>query len=127
MYNNGTSHLTANDDLSGICHILKWLSFIPKKRDEKMPVLISTDESIDRDVDFYPESSQYDVRSLLGGASVDGIHLSGLFDRDSFFETLGGWAKSVVVGRARLGGIPCGVIAVETRIVSSTIPADPAS
>ena len=30
-------------------------------------------------------------------------------------ETLSGWALSVVVGRARLGGIPCGVIAVETK------------
>jgi acetyl-CoA carboxylase/biotin carboxylase 2 len=28
---------------------------------------------------------------------------------------LGGWAQTVVTGRARLGGIPVGVIAVETR------------
>lgn len=38
-----------------------------------------------------------------------------------------GWAKTVVCGRARLGGIPCGVIAVETRTVELEIPADPAS
>ena len=35
---------------------------------------------------------------------------------------MGGWAKTVVCGRARLGGIPCGVIAVETRIVEVDIP-----
>ena len=35
--------------------------------------------------------------------------------------------KSVVVGRARLGGIPMGVIAVETRLVEQRIPADPAN
>ena len=34
---------------------------------------------------------------------------------------------TVVCGRARLGGIPCGVIAVETRSVECTIPADPAN
>jgi acetyl-CoA carboxylase carboxyltransferase component len=32
----------------------------------------------------------------------------------SFVETFEGWAKTVVTGRAKLGGIPVGVIAVET-------------
>ena len=42
-------------------------------------------------------------------------------------ESLSNWAQTVVTGRARLGGIPCGVIAVETRTVESTVPADPAN
>jgi acetyl-CoA carboxylase carboxyltransferase component len=33
----------------------------------------------------------------------------------------------VVCGRARLGGIPVGVIAVETRTVELNLPADPAN
>ena len=37
------------------------------------------------------------------------------------------WAQSVIAGRARLGGIPVGVIAVETRTVELIIPADPAN
>lgn len=37
------------------------------------------------------------------------------------------WAQTVVTGRARLGGIPVGVIAVETRTVELTMPADPAN
>lgn len=37
------------------------------------------------------------------------------------------WAQTVVTGRARLGGIPVGVIAVETRTVELTLPADPAN
>ncbi|KJE96308.1 acetyl coenzyme A carboxylase alpha [Capsaspora owczarzaki ATCC 30864] len=52
---------------------------------------------------------------------------SGFFDHDSFIETMGGWAQTVVTGRARLGGIPVGVIAVETRTVELLIPADPAN
>ena len=32
-----------------------------------------------------------------------------------------------MVGRARLGGVPMGVIAVETRLVEQRIPADPAN
>jgi acetyl-CoA carboxylase carboxyltransferase component len=37
------------------------------------------------------------------------------------------WAQTVVCGRARLGGIPIGVIAVETRTVELNLPADPAN
>lgn len=38
-----------------------------------------------------------------------------------------GWARTVICGRARLGGIPLGVIAVETRTKELVIPADPAN
>ncbi len=52
--------------------------------------------------------------------------MSGFFDRESFTETLAGWGKTVITGRARLGGIPVGVIAVETQTVERVVPADPA-
>ena len=32
----------------------------------------------------------------------------------------------MIVGRARLGGIPTGVVAVETRSIAVDVPADPA-
>jgi len=51
--------------------------------------------------------------------------LRGFFAAGSFIEYLSGWGRTVVVGRARLGGIPMGVIAVETRSVERLIPADP--
>lgn len=52
---------------------------------------------------------------------------SGFFDRGSWDEIMQGWALTVVTGRARLGGIPVGVIAVETRTVELQLPADPAN
>lgn len=52
---------------------------------------------------------------------------SGFFDRGSWEEIMRPWAQTVVVGRARLGGIPVGVIAVETRTVEVNLPADPAN
>ncbi|CAF0784693.1 unnamed protein product, partial [Didymodactylos carnosus] len=54
------------------------------------------------------------------------IFQTGFFDRDSFVEIMKGWAKTVITGRARLGGISIGVIAVETRTVELEQPADPA-
>ncbi|KAF6778945.1 hypothetical protein AHF37_01156 [Paragonimus kellicotti] len=53
--------------------------------------------------------------------------LSGFFDWGTWRETLAAWAAGVVVGRARLGGIPCGAITAETRSVTCHVPADPAN
>lgn len=51
----------------------------------------------------------------------------GFFDKGSWEEIMQPWAQTVVAGRARLGGIPVGVIAVETRTVEVKLPADPAN
>ena len=86
-------------------------------------------DPVDRPVTFQPPGGPYDPRDLIEGAPnpLTGDWESGLFDRHSFVEMLGGWARTVVTGRARLGGIPVGVIAVETRPVEVTHPADPAN
>ncbi len=54
---------------------------------------------------------------LAGYEDPEGKWVSGFFDKGSIFETLAGWAKTVVCGRARLGGIPMGFIAAETRMI----------
>lgn len=127
MYNNGISHLTAQDDLAGVEKILEWLSYVPAKRNLPVPILES-DDKWDRDVEYFPpKNEQYDVRWLISGHMTSNGFEAGLFDKDSFQETLSGWAKGVVVGRARLGGIPLGVIAVDIRAVENKIPADPAN
>ncbi|AMD21457.1 HER178Cp [Eremothecium sinecaudum] len=127
MYNNGVSHLTAQDDLAGVAKIMEWLSYVPAKRNLPVPILES-DDKWDRDVEYCPKSGeQYDVRWMIEGRDTPDGFEPGLFDKGSFQETLSGWARGVVVGRARLGGIPLGVIAVETRTVETLIPADPAN
>ena len=127
MYKNGVSHMSANDDFEGVSKIVEWLSFVPDKRNNPVPISPSTD-TWDRDVTYFPPAKQiYDPRWLIGGKEEDEGFLSGLFDRGSFVESLGGWARTVIVGRARLGGIPIGVVAVETRSVENVIPVDPAN
>lgn len=127
MYRNGVSHMTANDDFAGVSKIVEWLSFIPAQRNLPVPVIPSID-TWDREIVYTPPNKQpHDVRWLIGGKQDEDGFQSGLFDKDSFVETLGGWARTVVVGRARLGGIPMGVIAVETRAVENITPADPAN
>ncbi|EPS29466.1 hypothetical protein PDE_04416 [Penicillium oxalicum 114-2] len=127
MYNNGVSHMTANDDFEGVSKIVDWMSFVPDKKGAPIPIRAWSD-NWDRDVAYYPPAKQaYDPRWLIAGKQEEDGFLPGLFDKDSFEEALGGWARTVVVGRARLGGIPMGVIAVETRAVENVTPADPAN
>lgn len=116
MYKNGVSHLTAGSDLDGATHILRWLSYVPEHRGAPLPVISSRD-SWDRDIDYVPPKGPYDPRWFIEGKrdEVSSEWLSGFFDENSFQETLSGWAQTVVVGRARLGGIPIGIIAVESK------------
>ncbi|CAI4035678.1 hypothetical protein SMKI_13G3290 [Saccharomyces mikatae IFO 1815] len=128
MYKNGIAHLTASNDMKAIEQVMTWLSYVPAKRD-MTPPLLETMDRWDRDVDFKPEKQvPYEARWLIEGKlGSDDDFQCGLFDKGSFFETLSGWAKGVIVGRARLGGIPVGVIAVETKTIEEIIPADPAN
>ncbi|GMH62235.1 hypothetical protein TrLO_g1502 [Triparma laevis f. longispina] len=128
MSPNGVSHQLANDHLSAIAETLSWLSFVPDLRGNPAPVSdIRGIDVVERPIEFTPVAGvPYDPRDLLNGGYVEGKWLSGFFDRDSFNETMADWAKTVICGRARLGGMPVGVIATENRTVELVIPAEPA-
>ena len=160
MFNNGITHDVVKDDFEGCLLILRWLSYMPETMLHLPPVLPPLSDSIDRVIDFTPTSTPYDPRHMIqgrqiastpvqfnqidGAPSMSSAFQTGFFDRDSFVEIMKGWAKTVVCGRARLGGIrkywtvvsrslegrlplAMGVIAVETRTVELEQPADPAN
>jgi acetyl-CoA carboxylase/biotin carboxylase 1 len=137
MYNNGISHEVVDNDLQGVAAILRWLSFVPARRGAMpRPLMASSNpkkmlDPLERKV-FDPRRGPdpckvYDPRILLKG-NVDAIGKwrGGLFDRDSFVETMGGWGKTTICGRARLGGMAVGVVMPELRTVQCIHPADPA-
>lgn len=123
MYNNGITHDVVKDDFEGCLLILRWLSYMPETMLHLPPILPTLYDPIDRPVDFAPTSTPYDPRHMIGGrttttggasnsfnhidanTSMSSAFQSGFFDRDSFVEIMKGWAKTVVCGRARLGGI----------------------
>jgi acetyl-CoA carboxylase/biotin carboxylase 1 len=121
---NGVTHLIVGDDLEGVVSILKWLSYVPPHVGGPLPTMEPVDPP-QRAVEYNPETSCDPRAAICGLDNGGGKWLSGIFDKGSFTETLEGWAKTVVTGRARLGGIPVAVIAVETQTVMQTIPADP--
>ena len=129
MYPNGISHMVEPDHLRCVKSAIEWLSYVPSARGGFLPVAdISGVDEIERPVAFTPiPGVPYDPRHLIAGGEDDSAEWkSGFFDRGSFTEALAGWAKTVVVGRARLGGIPMGVIITENRSAENVKPADPA-
>ncbi len=129
MHSNGVSHNVVGNDFEGVAAILHWLSYIPAHVGAPLPIAaLPASESVERQVEAAPPADgPYDPRTLLAGTSQDDKWLPGFFDKGSWSECLDGWARTVIAGRARLGGIPCGVILPEVRSVTSTTPADPAT
>jgi len=131
MFANGVSHACVRNDLEGVAAMLLWLSYIPERRGAQLPVTrLVREDPVDRDVQYVNNPSVLsDPRLLLTGVSNEttGDWISGLFDHGSFTEYMGGWAKTIITGRARLGGIPVGVLIPEARNVVTRVPADPAA
>uniref|UniRef100_A0A803TG53 acetyl-CoA carboxylase n=1 Tax=Anolis carolinensis TaxID=28377 RepID=A0A803TG53_ANOCA len=129
MHNNGVSHVAVPDDFEGGCPCLAFLNLVPGDNHSPLPIMPPTDP-IEREIEFFPSKCPYNPRWMLAGRphpTTKGLWQSGFFDHGSFSEIMQPWAQTVVVGRARLGGIPVGVIAVETRTVELAVPADPAN
>ncbi|KAK4274088.1 hypothetical protein QN277_017370 [Acacia crassicarpa] len=124
MATNGVVHLTVSDDLEGVSAILRWLSYIPSHVGGTLPIVQPHDPP-ERPVEYFPENSCDPRAAICGSVDSTGKWLGGIFDKESFVETLDGWARTVVTGRAKLGGIPVGIVAVETQTVMQVIPADP--
>lgn len=127
MVPNGVTHWCTRHDYGSARALLQWLNFVPavvhQQRCIPRSLLPLVNDPVDRDVTFCPiANTSYDPRQLVVGQ----LDKTGLFDRGSWMESLEGWAQSVITGRATLGGIPCGVILVETRLTKKFNPADPA-
>ena len=121
MFNNGITHDVVKDDFEGCLLMLRWLSYMPQTMSHLPPILSTLYDPIDRPIMFTPTSTPYDPRHMIQGRQIaspnnsfnmidSGMSMSsafqtGFFDRDSFVEIMKGWAKTVVCGRARLGGI----------------------
>nr|CDS18174.1 acetyl coenzyme A carboxylase 1 [Echinococcus granulosus] len=157
MANNGVCHLVVPDEYLALQQVVHWLSFVPISRGARLPVFRSPPaDPIDRPVEYVPsrERTNDDPRWMFTGvmsgqlqssstsksattkssdsaalpvSRMDQTWLSGFFDRGTWQEALSAWAPGVIVGRARLGGIPCGVVTPETRVSVCRVPADPAN
>ncbi|KAL6777494.1 BCC3 [Auxenochlorella protothecoides x Auxenochlorella symbiontica] len=136
---NGVSHHVVEDDLAGVAALLRWLAYTPARLGDAPPALPGADP-VARAVAYAPaEGERLEARAAIAGCEggdgaggAGGLDRDpspawrgGLFDRGSWTEAQAGWARTVVTGRARLGGLPVGVVAVEVGTVTLHVPADP--
>ena len=115
MARNGVSQKVVDDDVQGIETVLNWLRYVPAKKGGELPCIRTNDQSNRRLMEA-PTKSPSDPR----------LWLHDFFDIGSFDECMALWGKTVITARARLSGLPCGVVAVETRVTEKFTPADPA-
>jgi propionyl-CoA carboxylase beta chain len=116
---SGVCHLTAPDDRACIAQLRDLLSFLPSNNAEDPPRRPCTDP-VDRDVpaldDMVPETSSkpYDIKAVIRAAVDDG----------NLFEISERFAPNIVVGFARVGGRPVGVVANQPMFLAGCLDID---
>ena len=103
---SGVAHFVAKNEYECMDKIKKLLSFIPQNNTEEPPILDTIDEPnrIDANlVNILPENpyEQYDIRQIL----------TSIVDNGDFLEVHELFAENILVGFARMGGRPIGVVA----------------
>ena len=113
---SGVAHFIARDDPDCLSLIREMLSFLPSNCMEDPPVKESTDP-IDREEEaldsIVPAESDipYEMRDIIRYVVDDGY----------FFEVQEHFAQNIVVGFARLGGQPVGVVANQPAVLAGTL------
>ena len=113
---SGVCHLTAPDDRAAVARVRELLSFLPSNNTEDPPARPPT-QPTDREI---PEldtmvpadpAKPYDVRNVVR-AVVDDGHLFEIHER---------YAQNMVVGFARIGGRPIGVVANQPQVLAGCL------
>lgn len=116
---SGVAHFTPANEKECLLTVKKLLSFLPSNNADAPPRSESPDfpplenEALD---DLIPvrQTEPYDVHDLIDG----------VFDHGDFLEVQPDFARNVVVGFARLGGSPVGVIANQPAILAGVMDID---
>ncbi len=114
----GTVHFTAADDAEAMALVKAVLSYLPQNNlesppDRPFPDPIADDPAAD---DCIPEDPRrpYDVREVVAR----------LADPESFLEVHADFARNVVVGFARLGGMVVGMVANQPSVLAGALDID---
>jgi acetyl-CoA carboxylase carboxyltransferase component len=113
---SGVAHVAADSDGEALDAVKRILSFLPQNWMEEPPVAESADplDRVDPVLDqTIPDDANkpYDVLDIIQSI-VD--------DRD-FFPLQKGYADNLVVGLARIGGRPVGIVANQPRVLAGTL------
>ena len=116
---SGVGHFRVKDENEGILLIRKLLEYIPQNNLED-PIATEPTDPIDRIEDELNEiipddpNKPYDVKDI--------IHL--IVDHEEFLEIQRHYAKNMVIGFAKFGGMPCGIVANQPNFLAGVLDID---
>ncbi|MBL8686370.1 MAG: acyl-CoA carboxylase subunit beta [Alphaproteobacteria bacterium] len=116
---SGVADLAFENDIQALLQVRRLYNFLPLSNRHPLPI-IPTDQPIDQP-DFSLDTlipknpnKPYDIKEL--------IHK--VIDGGDFFEIQAEFAKNIVVGFARMGGIPVGIIANQPMVLAGCLDID---
>ena len=118
---SGVSHFACENEADALLKVRKLMSFIPSNNLEDPPEIgpadpaDRTDESLNSIVPDNP-NKPYDIKDIITRVVDDG----------DFFEIHADYAMNIVIGFARLGGKPVGVIANQPAHLAGVLDIDSA-
>ncbi len=116
---SGVAHFVVDEEEEGLLLIRKLLSYLPQNNLEEPP-LTECDDPIDRKEDdlnsIIPENTNhpYDIKDVIFK----------IVDYSEFLEIHAGYARNIVVGFAKMGGMPVGIIANQPNFLAGVLDID---
>ncbi len=116
---SGVAHFVVEEEEQGLLLIRKLLSYLPQNNLEEPP-LTECDDPIDRKDDelnsIIPENPNqpYNVKDIIYK----------VVDHSEFLEIHAGYARNVVVGFAKMGGMPVGIVANQPNFLAGVLDID---
>jgi len=115
---SGLGDVLVKTDAEAIAKVREYLSYLPSKWDDKPPQAASRPpKTLAKPLSEIIPSNQnlpYDVKLLIDG----------LVDEGSFFEVKALFAPELVTGLARLGGMPVGIVANNSKVKGGVLFVD---
>jgi propionyl-CoA carboxylase beta chain len=118
---SGLAHLTADSEKNAIALTRQVLAYLPANNVDNPPVTGSNDAPDRMDEEL---NHLVPVDPSIPYSMHDGI--SQIVDRGSFLELQSGFARNAIVGLARLGGMPVGIVAQEPSVMAGSVDIDAA-
>jgi propionyl-CoA carboxylase beta chain len=116
---SGVAHFAARDDADALRHVRRLLSFMPANNAEDPPLAAASDPVDRRDeglATIVPDAPDkpYDMKEIVRRVVDDG----------DFFEVHQHFAQNLIVGFARLGGQPVGIVGNQPSVLAGVLDID---
>jgi propionyl-CoA carboxylase beta chain len=116
---SGVSHFACENEIDALNCVRKLMSFIPLNNIDDPPYLEPTDpiDRADEELNtLVPENPNkpYDMKEIIKRVVDDG----------DFFEIHKDWAQNIIIGFARLGGYPVGIVGNQPAVLAGVLDID---